>query len=160
MKNLEGPPWKNILCPIDFSDRSSHALETALYIARRDGAVLSLVHVMAPVPAPIIAASPAALPAVANMADVAELRTKLQREYQEQLDAVVREADTSDLEIRKEILEGRPADELADYAEAQGVDLIVMASMGHGRWRRFLFGSVAERLLKLSQCAVLILPLE
>jgi nucleotide-binding universal stress UspA family protein len=32
--------------------------------------------------------------------------------------------------------------------------------LGHGRWRRFLFGSVAERLLKLATCAVLVLPIE
>jgi nucleotide-binding universal stress UspA family protein len=35
------------------------------------------------------------------------------------------------------------------------VDLIVMATHGHTGWRRFLFGSVAEKAVRLAPCPVL-----
>ena len=56
------------------------------------------------------------------------------------------------------VLAGNPSDEIPRVAEEQGVTLVVIATRGHTGWRRFVFGSVAERVVRLSPCPVLTIP--
>ena len=60
------------------------------------------------------------------------------------------------IKIKAEILSGNPADEIVDYAEENGIDLIIM---GHSRagLERMLLGSVAHRIVKLSPVPVMII---
>ena len=48
------------------------------------------------------------------------------------------------------VLEGNPANKLADYANENGVDLIVIASHGRSGISRWVMGSVAERIVRTS----------
>lgn len=159
-KQPDSPQWREILCPVDFSDRSRKALETAISLAQRDSARLSLVHVLQPVPSPVVTSAPTTMPTVTSVTDAKKLGEQMRKDHEERLVSLIEKAVPSGLQCRHKVLWGRPADELADYAETNNVDLIVIATMGHGRWQRFLFGSVAERLIRLSRCAVLILPIE
>lgn len=52
---------------------------------------------------------------------------------------------------------GTPADEIDDYAREIGADLIVIPSHGYHGVKRFLLGSVTERVLRYSPCPVLVL---
>ncbi|MGD1865288.1 MAG: universal stress protein [Phormidesmis sp.] len=54
------------------------------------------------------------------------------------------------------IEEGDPSAEIIDYAEAQKIDLIVMPSRGRTGISRFFMGSIAERVVRLAHCPVLI----
>lgn len=45
-------------------------------------------------------------------------------------------------------------------AEAENVDLIVIATHGMTRWRPPVFGSVAEKLVRNASCAVLLLHVQ
>jgi nucleotide-binding universal stress UspA family protein len=56
------------------------------------------------------------------------------------------------------IKEGNAPDEIVKAAEAEEVDLIVIATHGWTGWRRFIFGSVAEKLVRLSTLPVLTIP--
>jgi nucleotide-binding universal stress UspA family protein len=60
------------------------------------------------------------------------------------------------IKIKTEILSGNPADEVVDYAEKNGIDLIIM---GHSRagLERMLLGSVAHRIVKLSPVPVMVI---
>ncbi|MEL6554788.1 MAG: universal stress protein, partial [Cyanobacteria bacterium J06621_11] len=60
-------------------------------------------------------------------------------------------------ELSIEVAIGDVAGEVVDYAEAIKADLIVMPSHGYKGAKRFLIGSVAERVVRLSPCPVLIL---
>jgi nucleotide-binding universal stress UspA family protein len=51
-------------------------------------------------------------------------------------------------EVSSEIVEGASADTIIAYAEAQGCDLIVMASQGRGGLKRAVLGSVADRVVR------------
>ena len=51
-----------------------------------------------------------------------------------------------------EVLEGKVADSLADWAEKNNVDLIIIASHGRSGISRWMMGSVADRILH-SVCA-------
>jgi nucleotide-binding universal stress UspA family protein len=62
------------------------------------------------------------------------------------------------VQVRSVVLAGNPSDEITRVAEEEGVDLIVIATHGHTGWRRFVFGSVAERVVRLAPCPVLTVP--
>ena len=51
-----------------------------------------------------------------------------------------------------------PANEIVRYAETHGADVIVLGSHGHGLVRRFLLGSVADKMVRQAPCAVLVVP--
>lgn len=61
------------------------------------------------------------------------------------------------LSARSELLEGSPARRLAE-ACADGVDLIVAGSRGHGPLKRVLLGSVSRGLIHQAPCPVLVVP--
>jgi nucleotide-binding universal stress UspA family protein len=55
------------------------------------------------------------------------------------------------------LVRGAPADEICRAAEAEGASLIVIASHGRSGLRRYLIGSVAERVARHASCSVLLL---
>ena len=61
------------------------------------------------------------------------------------------------LTVRSEVLLGQPAEEIIDYAEKEGVDLIVMCSHGSSGIRRWVFGSVTEKVLRGATTPVLVI---
>jgi nucleotide-binding universal stress UspA family protein len=61
------------------------------------------------------------------------------------------------LEIKTEVLKGTAAQAIAEYAEQNGVDLIVIATHGYSGMKRLMFGSVALRVLHDSHVPVLLI---
>ena len=63
-------------------------------------------------------------------------------------------------EIRMEttLLRGHVAPVLLDFANRMSADLIAVGQHGHGVVDRFLFGSVAQAMVRSAQCAVLVAP--
>ena len=59
--------------------------------------------------------------------------------------------------INIEVAVGDPSTTIVDYAQKIKADLIIMPSHGRKGVSRFLLGSVAERVVRLSHCPVLIL---
>ena len=64
----------------------------------------------------------------------------------------------SGVRVENMILSGDPAREIQSYASRAGADLIAMGSHGHGFITRLVVGSVTTKLLRISTCAVLIIP--
>ena len=54
-------------------------------------------------------------------------------------------------------LRGTPAEEILDYAEDNDIDLIMMGTHGLTGVKRFLIGSVAEKVLRHSKIPVMII---
>lgn len=52
---------------------------------------------------------------------------------------------------------GDPGGAIADYAAEQDAELIVISSHGRTGLTRFMLGSVAERVVRLAHCPVLVL---
>ncbi len=50
---------------------------------------------------------------------------------------------------------GDPAEEILNYAQAEGIDLIIIGTHGRKGLERIIFGSVAERVVKKSLVPVL-----
>lgn len=54
------------------------------------------------------------------------------------------------------VMEGNPADVIIDYAQKNGVDLIVMSTHGRSGVGRFLLGSVTDKVLRKAAAPVLV----
>jgi nucleotide-binding universal stress UspA family protein len=57
-------------------------------------------------------------------------------------------------DVKREVLEGDPADVIVRYAHENAIDLIMMPSHGMGVFRRFILGSVTAKVLHDARCPV------
>lgn len=64
--------------------------------------------------------------------------------------------DTSGLEVSEVLVEGDPARALIDQAD--GADLLVVGSRGHGGFTGLLLGSVSHKCVQHAPCPVLVVP--
>jgi nucleotide-binding universal stress UspA family protein len=140
-------PYTKILVPTDFSSSATEALHTAVDLAARYGASITLVHVFEPLVYPFPEAT--GFSSILNLADVIEDIDKLlEKNKQAALDAGAKTVTATQLQ-------GHPPSEIADYAKAGGFDLIVMGTHGRRGLSRLMIGSVAERVVRIAPCAVL-----
>ena len=58
--------------------------------------------------------------------------------------------------ISTDVFVGDPAEQIIACADARQADLIALGSRGHGRLAGLLLGSVAQKVVALAQCAVLV----
>ena len=58
--------------------------------------------------------------------------------------------------VTAEAVVGEPAEQILAYAGAEQADLIVVGSRGHGRLAGLLLGSVAQKVVALAGCPVLV----
>jgi len=86
------------------------------------------------------------------------LLPELQANARAVLDQAVAETigDGTDIEIEKSVCEGSPAQVLVDAA--QGADLIVVGTRGHGGFAGLLLGSVSQQIAHHAPCPVVIVP--
>ncbi|MCG8468338.1 MAG: universal stress protein [Gemmatimonadetes bacterium] len=133
---------KRLLVAVDFSDATPTLLAHASHLAASLDAGLDLLHVV-PIPMyPTFYVAELALPQ----------NRRASRERLEQMAA--------DLEPRVdttiEVGDGRPPDEIVEYAEEHGHDLIVVSSHGYTGVKRLLLGSTAEGVIRRAPCPVLV----
>jgi mono/diheme cytochrome c family protein len=77
-------------------------------------------------------------------------------ELGEQADIELRReaAGVTDVKVTTEVLYGNPARAIVDAAAANGADLIVMGTHGHGAAMHLVVGNVAERVVRTAPCPV------
>lgn len=144
-------PFRTILCPMDFSESSYRALDAAIEIAVRFQAELVLVNVIPPA-APGVPVDPAY---AFTSPDDYDKAVRLNAEQQLTLAA---QRIPSDLNPSTLVGDGDPADEINRIATEENADLIVIASHGVSGWRHLVFGSVAEKVIRLSDRPLLVIP--
>lgn len=138
--------FQHILVPLDGSELAERALPPALAIARAMSAKLVLFRAASQLT--LLAADPQLYEEMGRM-NAEETGTYLR--------AVRASLSPTDVQIETVSEVGAPADAIVKYAAAHGVDLIVMSSHGHTGVRRWIYGSVAERILQEARCATLVL---
>ncbi|HEX7516651.1 MAG TPA: universal stress protein [Chthoniobacterales bacterium] len=138
---------RRLLVPVDFSDSSLRALRYAVGLAAESGGSLTIVHVV---------------PADYGWLDIGreefcDLDKSLQRQAADRLralaDANVPRNMPADLEVRL----GRPAEEIVAAASESKSHLIVLSTHGLTGLDRYLIGSVADRVARLSPCPVFLM---
>ena len=141
------PAFRRILHPTDFSRGSAPALKRAGALARACRAPLLLLHVMTP-PSPFTGEDSAP-------SSYLELLTLARRSAKRRLAAMLARTRRERLRVKAIFAEGLPADEILRAAKRERADLIVMGTHGRTGLSRFFMGSVAERVVRESRCAVL-----
>jgi nucleotide-binding universal stress UspA family protein len=61
------------------------------------------------------------------------------------------------LVVKTQVLTGRPAETISEFAQSERVDLIAIATHGHSGISRWIFGSVADRLVRSSLVPILLI---
>jgi universal stress protein A len=138
---------RHILAPTDFSDHSKKALAYALGLAKHFGAKLSILHVVEIPPYPVEGYAPPTL--------AASFLDDLERQAKEELAQLLPEAEAEKVEVARAVVIGSPYNKIIETAEAEGVDLLVMATAGRTGLSRLVMGSVAERVVRHAACPVL-----
>lgn len=149
-------PWllvmhiQRILCPVDYSEFSRHAVDQALAVGRWYGGRLTVMHVVPPSTVPLIAPVPSQHePHVVTPEDCELLRQQAAR-------FVAAESGGAAVEV--EIVVGGIVDEVVSRAKSLPADIVVMGSHGRSGFDRLMLGSVTERTLRKAPCPVLIVP--
>jgi universal stress protein A len=140
--------FKSILVPLDFSPNSEEAMRTAVELARRYSASLTVVAVYEPLSWQVPEGTWAMTP---------EQERRLLAAYETRLGEAEKEVrDLGLSDVKTKLLQGAIAPEILEHARAQGCDLIVMGTHGRKGVSRFLLGSIAEHVLRTAPCAVLV----
>jgi len=138
---------KTVLCPTDFSDSSYEGLTYAIELARQFSADLCVVNVVPAVPP---------LPSNPNFVfEIPEYERGLHADAERKLRELIDDRVPKSLKSRMVIGHGDAGREIVRIAQDERADLIVMATTGLTGLRHIIFGSVAEKVVRLALCPVL-----
>jgi nucleotide-binding universal stress UspA family protein len=153
---VPAPPvlFKRIICAIDFSDCSMHALNYAMSLTQEADAHLTVMHVIELPPDVPREVHETVLAGPRNLREYLALAEEDARaRLKEAIPDSVRAYCTVDTVQPT----GKPYREILRVAEEQTADLIVIGIHGRGPVDRLLFGSTAEHLVRQASCPVLTL---
>jgi len=140
-----------ILCPVDFSDTSRHALHHAAALATWYESTLSLLYVHP------VAGVTAGAPGLPLMPGVVLTEVDRQAMRGSLLDFARAEIGDAPA-VTCDVIEGRAAPEIVDAAGTQAASLIVIGTHGRSGFERLAIGSVTEKVLRTASCPVLSVP--
>jgi nucleotide-binding universal stress UspA family protein len=138
----------NILLPIDFSPSSQAALEMAADLAQHFHAELHLLNVIPMFPTTTL---PDLIP---ESEFLQEMRTFAEG-HLAKCQATLRTRgmkSTSSIEVGNDV-----AGNILEVVERNHIDMVVISTHGISGWRPLVFGSIAEKVIKLVQCPLLLL---
>ena len=134
-----------ILHPTDSSDCSRYAFHVAVDLARQHQAALLIVNVVETLGPENITYGVAS-----SELEPAGYRRRLARELCQKVPA------PPGLAVEHILAEGDPAHEIERVARERSCDLIILGTHGRTGLSRLLMGSVAEQVVRLAPCPVLI----
>jgi hypothetical protein len=141
--------FRNIVVATDGSRYSVAAASEAVGLAKRNGSALTVISV---VPSELMTVMD--LDFTVNQREL--LAEKEMREAEKNARAVKEAAQKEGLAPKAFVLSGKPADTIIESAKDANADLIVVGSHGRTGLEKLLMGSVAERVVVLASCAVLV----
>lgn len=148
---------RNILVPLDGSPVSEQAIPHAEELARAFGARLTLLRVGKAL-APEALGLPELSMAFAN--ELQHHQLKVEEKLLDYLEGLARPLRERGIEVASDIELGDAASVICRTADSEHVDLVVMTSHGRTGLARFLYGSVAERVLHNVHCSLLVVRVD
>jgi nucleotide-binding universal stress UspA family protein len=133
---------KTVLHPTDFSEGSKHAFTLACDLARHGRGKVVVIHAVAPA---VRASLEIPLPPEDQMERKEEARRQLHR--------IV--PDSPDVSVEHRLIIGEEVAAILDAAKQDNADIIVMGTHGRSGLKRMMLGSIAEQVLRRSECPVL-----
>lgn len=132
---------RRILLAYDGSEISGDAFAFALDLARKYGAELHIVAVARP-------------PEFAEDVEASAVIENSRRHYDHVLGKLRPVLAKETVKSQLHVVVGHPAEQIVRYAEAHGIDHIVVGHRGHTAFERWLIGSVARQVIAYAHCAV------
>ena len=143
--------FRSIVVGTDGSDTARQAVREAVELAAALGASVELVSAYEPVAGQRLREETREAPR--------DLQWMIN--VREDVEATLREAaaevEAAGVPVRTYAREGDPADAILDVAEERGADLIVVGNKGMTGAKRFLLGSVPNKISHHAPCSVLII---
>jgi nucleotide-binding universal stress UspA family protein len=144
-------PLQTIVVAVDFSETSTDTIEAALELARGQQGRVHLLNVVGDVfHTPGIVEAPGV--------DWAEVQRNWVDQARSKLVGLAAACKLDPQRIITAVEVGPTAAEIVRYASQHAADAIVLGSHGHGIVRRFVLGSVADRVLRHASCPVMLVP--
>ena len=134
---------RHILVPIDFSADAEEALEAAMALAKQFQSRLTLMHVIQ-------------LPVVTEV-DLSGYYADIESSAQQEMENYQKRVAAAGLAVDVLLETGAPFRQIVDAAETRQADLIVMGTHGRTGMQHLLIGSVAERVVRLAPCPVMVM---
>ena len=138
---------KHILVPTDLSEDADYALVYAIELAQKLQARLILLHAVDTTPLEV-----AEIASQRPPSDWQEVETGIEQK----LEASLKRLHDVGLQGETLIVHGVPFQSIIDTAQDKGADLIVMGTHGRTGLPHALMGSVAEKVVRLAPCPVLV----
>ena len=136
---------QHVLVPLDFSAYAEQALDSAIALAQKLQARVTLLHVIQPP----VNVTGGIWPSSTFLQDLEAAITRDMEGYLARVTAAGLAGEIA-------IVHGVPFQEILDTAKARQVDLIIMGTHGRTGLSHVLLGSVAEKVVRLAPCPVLI----
>ena len=136
--------FKKILIPTDGSEYTKAAVSKGLEMAKATGAEVTALYV-------VDQTSFINFPMDSTIISV---YTLLEREGEEAMEYVKKEAEALGVKLTTRIEEGSPSRKIVDLSAEH--DLVVMGTLGRTGFSKLLLGSVAERVVRFAKCPVLV----
>jgi nucleotide-binding universal stress UspA family protein len=144
---------KSIVVGVDGSPDSDAAVRVATDLAARLGRRLVLVGVVEYVVSPYAAV---AMGSVVTRPQGTIATAELDAATADLLDTVAGTIELEDVETR--VVAGHPAERLAEVADEERAELIVVGSRGRGAFKAAFLGSVSMSVVAMARCPVLVVP--
>ena len=135
---------KKILVPVDGSDYSTRAIDSAIALASMTNGEILAIHCHRPFP--VILGEPYYQKAI----------DKIMKKSDELLEPYRKILQISGIPFSDRVLEGPAANAICEVAKLEKADIIVMGSRGRNELEGLLLGSCTHRVLSMAPCPVLV----
>jgi universal stress protein A len=137
----------HVLVPLDFSTYAEQALDYAIALAQKLQARVTLLHVIQP---------PAVVKVEGGIWPSSTFLQDLEAAVTRDMEGYLARVTAAGLAGEIAVVHGVPFQEILDTAKARQVDLIIMGTHGRTGLSHVLLGSVAEKVVRLAPCPVLV----
>lgn len=134
--------WDNVLVATDGSADSDKALKKAIALSKSHNTCMTGVTVVDMHPE--------------HYGDASEVVDKLDEKAKKVIEEAAAGASAEGVELQTHLLHGDPAKEITDYARDSKAGIIFVGSRGLTGLKKIFLGSVAEKIIGLSPCAVFV----
>jgi nucleotide-binding universal stress UspA family protein len=144
--------FSKILVAVDGSQASMDAAEYAIEIAKKDNAQLIALTV-----SDISFSASIGFPKAPN--ELREVKEKNELETKDWFNRINKSAEQNKVHLKTELIEREMSieAEIVEYAQHEGVDLIIIGTKGKSGFKKLVLGSVAAGVVKYATCSVLVI---
>jgi len=142
--------YRRILVPLDGSQLAECVLPHIETLDKLSKASVEIVHVIEPIELPTRGGI------ALSIDDLKQIELHTKNDAENYLHGIVERLKLAGIKARSKILIGKAADRLVDYIHKSNFDLLIMATHGRSGISRWIWGSVAEKILHSSSIPVLL----